>query len=277
MRLAVVGHIEWIHFCRVEEIPGPGAIAHAHETWEQAGGAGAVAAAQLALLADECHLFTALGDDELGRRSEAELRERGISIHVALDDRPTRWALTQIDDVGERTITTIGPKLHPRGHDDRLPWELLRTMDAVFFTAGDADALVAARRAPVLVATARELETVRQAGVALDALIGSAVDEAERYTVGALDPAPMLVVATSGALGGWMQPGGPYSAAPLPGRIVDTYGAGDSFMAGVTYGLAAGLDPHAAVALGARCGAAAITGRGVAPRRVEIPSALDSA
>lgn len=276
MRLAVVGHVEWIRFCRVDEIPGPGAIAHAGETWEQAGGAGAVAATQLALLADECHLFTALGDDELGRRSEAELRDRGISVHVALDERPTRWALTQVDDVGERTITTIGPKLHPRGHDDRLPWELLRSMDGVFFTAGDVDALVAARRARVLVATARELGTLRQGGVELDALIGSAVDEAERYTAGALDPPPRLVVATSGALGGWMQPGGPYSAAPVPGPIVDTYGAGDSFMGGVTYGLAAGLDPHAAVVLGARCGAAAITGRGVAPRRVEIPASLGS-
>ena len=39
MKLAVVGHVEWIRFVRVDEIPGPGEIAHAHETWEQAGGA----------------------------------------------------------------------------------------------------------------------------------------------------------------------------------------------------------------------------------------------
>jgi ribokinase len=104
--------------------------------------------------------------------------------------------------------------------------------------------------------------------VTLDALVGSAVDAAEHYGAGDLDPAPRLFVATSGALGGWMQPGGPYTAAPVPGPIVDTYGAGDSFMAGITYGLAAGLDGPAAVAFGARCGAAAITGRGVAPRDV---------
>ena len=42
---------------------------------------------------------------------------------------------------------------------------------------------------------------------------------------------------TSGALGGWMQPGGPYTAAPVPGSREDTYGCGDSFMAGLTFAL----------------------------------------
>jgi ribokinase len=269
MRIAVVGHVEWIRFCRVERIPGPGGIAHGGEAWEQAGGAGAVAAVQLALLGAECHLLTCLGNDELGRRSAEELRARGVHVHVATDERPTRWAFTQVDDVGERTITTVGAKLHPRGHDDRLPWPDLREMGGVFVTAGDVDAVRAARRSPVLVATARELATLRRAGVELDALVGSAADEAERYTAGELDPAPRLVVATSGALGGWMQPGGPYTAAPLPGPVVDSYGAGDSFMAGLTYGLASGLEPSAAVALASRCGAAAITGRGVAPQKVD--------
>ncbi len=268
MRLAVVGHVEWIQFCRVERIPGPGDIAHATAEWEQAGGAGSVAAAQLALLAGECHFFACLGDDELGRRAAEDLESRGIRLHVGLDERPTRYAFTQIDERGERTITTVGPKLHPRGGDSRLPWHELEGMDAVFFTAGDAEALTAARRARILVATARELATIRRSRVTLDALVGSAVDAAEHYEAGDLDPAPKLFVATSGALGGWMQPGGPYTAAPVPGPIVDTYGAGDSFMAGITYGLAAGLDGPAAVAFGARCGAAAITGRGVAPRDV---------
>jgi ribokinase len=43
---------------------------------------------------------------------------------------------------------------------------------------------------------------------------------------------------------------------------VDTYGAGDSFAGGLTYGLAAGLSTEEALALAARCGAACVTGRG---------------
>ncbi len=43
---------------------------------------------------------------------------------------------------------------------------------------------------------------------------------------------------------------------------MSAYGAGDSFAAGLTFGLARGLSPFEAVGLGARCGAAAMTGRG---------------
>ena len=73
MEVAVVGHVEWIRFCRVERVPGPGEIAHSTEDWEQAGGGGGVAAIQLAQLAGQAALYTVLGDDELGRRSREEL------------------------------------------------------------------------------------------------------------------------------------------------------------------------------------------------------------
>ena len=147
MRVAVVGHVEWIRFARVDRVPATGQIAHAFDDWEQAGGGGGVAAVQLALLADEAHLFTVLGNDELGRRAREELESRGVVVHAAPDERPQRWAFTQVDDHGERTITTVGPKLRPRGHDEQLPWHELASMDAVFFVAGDVDALVHARRA----------------------------------------------------------------------------------------------------------------------------------
>jgi ribokinase len=277
MRVAVIGHVEWIRFARVDRVPGPGDIAHSFDEWEQAGGGGAVAAVQLALLADEAHLFTALGSDELGRRSLEELRSRGIVVHATPDERPQRWAFTHIDEAGERTITTVGPKLRPRGHDDRLPWHELASMDAVFFVAGDVDALIHARRARVLTATARELDVLVRGGVELDALIGSGEDEAERFRSGELDPPPRLVVTTSGALGGWARPGGPYTAAEPPGEVVDAYGAGDSFAAGLTYALGAGMESQEALAFAARCGAGALAGRGVSPRHVTLPAAAEAA
>jgi ribokinase len=73
-------------------------------------------------------------------------------------------------------------------------------------------------------------------------------------------------VRTGGAQGGaWAGAGtaaGTWAAAPLPGPKVDAYGCGDSFAAGLTYGMAAGLGIDGAVELGARCGAACMTGRG---------------
>ena len=270
MKVGVVGHVEWIRFCRVEETPAAGEIAHSTEDWEQAGGGGGVAAVQLALLAEEAHLFTVLGNDELGKASQAELEQRGVIVHAASAPEPQRWAFTHIDSGGERTITTVGRKLRPRGHDDSLPWHELADADAVFFVAGDEDALRFARRARVLTATSRELQTLQRGAVELDALVGSGKDDAERFQPGMIDPAPALVVSTAGALGGWTQPGGPFSAARIPGPVSDAYGAGDSFAAGLTFALGAGLAPADAVGFAARCGAAALTGRGVSPQSVQL-------
>jgi ribokinase len=270
VKVAVVGHIEWVRFARVDRMPGAGEIAHSFEDWAQAGGGGAVAALQLARLAGEATLLTAVGDDELGRAAVAELEGRSVRVHAAVERLPTRWALTHVDEHGERTITTVGPLLRPKGNDDRLPWHELAGMDAVVFVSGDSDALLRARRARVLSATARELDVLRRGAVVLDALVGSADDAAERFTHGDLDPAPGLVVTTSGGLGGWMQPGGPFNAAAPPGPIEDSYGAGDCFLAGLTFALASGREGADAVEFAARCGAAALTGRGVAPQSVAL-------
>jgi ribokinase len=262
MRIAVVGHVEWVEFARVEAVPRPGDIAHALETWEEPAGGGAVAAVQLARLAGTCLLFTALGSDELGRRSRAELTRHGVEVQAIPETETTRRAFTFVDDAGERTITTLGQKLRPRGGDSRLPWHELRGLDAVYFVSGDPEALHHARLARVLVAAARELPTLREAGIELDALVGSGEDEGELYRPGDLDPPPKVVVTTSGALGGWLQPGGPFRPAPLPGPVVDAYGCGDCFAAGLAFALARGDAIEDAIALAARCGAAVMTGRG---------------
>ena len=87
MRVAVVGHVGWIEFARVERVPAPGEIVDALETWEEPGGGGAVAAVQLARLADECLFLTALGDDALGhsggswRHWAFASRPRGAQCH----------------------------------------------------------------------------------------------------------------------------------------------------------------------------------------------------
>jgi ribokinase len=262
VRVAVVGHVEWVEFARVPSVPRAGEIVHATETWEQAAGGGAVAALQLARLADEVDLFTALGEDGLGARAREELEAAGVRVHSSRRAERQRRAFSFVDEHGERTITVIGDKLLPHGDDDAQPWHELAACDAAYFVSGDVAALRRARRARVLVATARELGTLRLAGEELDALVGSGEDGGERYQAGELEPSPGLVISTSGALGGWAQPGGPFTAAPVPGEIEDAYGCGDCFAAGLTFALGAGREPAEAIAFAARCGAAALTGRG---------------
>jgi ribokinase len=264
MRCAVVGHVEWIDFVRVERVPRPGEIVTALESWPEAAGGGAVAAREFLRLGAETTFFTALGNDVVGRRAERELRAMGLRLEVAARDAPQRRGFTFLDHAGERTITVIGEKLVPHGADP-LAWEELDATDAVYFCGGDPDALRRARRATALVATARELPTLAASGVRLDALVLSSRDPSERYLPGDLDPAPKLIAITEGAEGGRFDANGRegrWAPAPLPGPLRDVYGAGDCFAAGLAYALGAGRPPDEALAFAAERAAAAMTRAG---------------
>ena len=270
MRTAVVGHVEYVEFASVSRVPRPGEIVTAHRDWMDPAGGGAVAAVQLARLAGECTLYTALGDDEIARRSREGLERLGVRVVAATrTGQPTRRAFTFVDDTGERTITVIGARLQPE-RDDQLPWDDLRETDAVYFTAGGADALRAARAAGTVVATARVMDLIAEATVPLDAIVGSGRDPSERYR--AYDPAPRFVVTTEGAKGGhWIGEegrSGEWVAAPTPGPVADAYGCGDSFAAGLAYGLADGRGIDGALELAARCGAECLSGHGPYERQL---------
>jgi ribokinase len=272
VRVAVVGHVEWVQFARVEHVPGAGEVVHARDPFEEPAGGGAVAAVQLARLAGKSLFITALGDDEHGHRSVARLRELGVDVRATFLDESSRSAVTLVDRTGERTITTFGPRLDPRGEEAGERWEALEGVDAVYFTAGDVAALRRARAGSrVLVASPRARGALGQ-GVPLDALVLSEEDKVELGEAGdALEDA-RLVVWTEGERGGRYRDGtgasGRWAAVPAPGPVVDSYGCGDSFVAGLAYGLGARLDVPDALALAARCGAVCLTGRGPYERQL---------
>jgi len=265
MRTAVVGHTEWIEFGHVERVPAAGDIVHATDAWEEPGGGGAVAAVQLARLAGSCTFYTAFGDDEHGTWTRRRLEGLGVRVEPAIRDKPTRRAVVFVDANGERTITTLGRRLEPTAAD-RLPWNELEGVDAVYGTAGDPGALREARSARVLVATSRIADLLAQVDLYLDAVVGSAVDPAEAFDPDAFKVPPYLVVRTESVRGGRYETSdgrtGTYEAVTPPGPVVDTYGAGDSFAAGLTFALGAGMEVEDALALAARCGAWCAAGKG---------------
>jgi ribokinase len=269
--VASVGHVEWVQFAHVEHVPLAGEVVHARDSFEEPAGGGAVAAVQLARLAGDALLVTALGEDEAGRRSLDRLQRLRVRVNTAARSVPTRRAVTLVDDQRERTITTFGERLEPLGADAQLPWARLAEMDAVYFTAGDLDALRAARAARVLVANPRALDALGH-GVPLDALVLSKSDAVERRAAERSEGEAELVVFTEGARGGSYRTrsgaSGRWAAVPAPGDPVDSYGCGDSFAAGLTYGLGAGMSVPDALALAARCGAVCLTGRGPYERQL---------
>jgi ribokinase len=259
-RFAVVGHVEWVDFLTVPHVPLAGEIVHAGKWWSEAAGGGAVAAVQLAKLAGSATFFTALGNDDHARRAAGELHDHGVKVEAAVRDRPQRRAVALLDARGERTIAVQGERLVPHGEDD-LPWDRLAEMDGVYFTGGDTGALRAARTARTLIATPRAHQAFAGSDVTLDALVRSASDAGEQDGWSA-----QVTVATRGPDGGTYTTAdgrtGSFDAAPLPGPVVDAYGAGDSFAAGLTFALGSRMDLDAALELAARCGAANLTGAG---------------
>jgi ribokinase len=262
-RIAVVGHVEWVDFVPVERFPSPGEILHARGAFACAAGGGGVVSVVLAELGADVDFYCALGRDALGEAAEAELARRGVRVHAAWRDQPTRRALTLLDDRGERTIITLGDRLEPLAFDG-LGWDRIRGADAAFVTAGDAGAIERARRARVLVASPRSRRALEGDGPPIDALVYSARDRGESEWARRLGHRVRLHFATEGAAGGrwWGTSEGRWEPVPPPGPPRDAYGCGDSFAAGLTFGLGAGLSIAEAAALGARCGARCLTRAG---------------
>ena len=269
---AVVGHVEWVQFAHVAHVPRAGEVVHAEDAFSEPAGGGAVAAVQLARLAGAAVLVTCLGEDGFGARSRTRLGELGVDVRASVAQSESRSAVTLVDDAGERTITTFGARLEPRGGHDGERWSGLEQIDGLYFTAGDAAELrIARQRSRVLVASPRARDALGH-GVSLDALVLSGDDEIELRAAEPVLEEAELVVWTEGERGGRYRSrdgdAGRWAAVPPPGEAKDSYGCGDSFAAGFTYGLAAGMPLPDALAIGARCGAVCLTGRGPYERQL---------
>jgi ribokinase len=259
-----------VHFARATSPVVSGTILHLDgETWDEPGGGGGMAARALpGLGASLARFYTALGDDEHAGATERQLTADGVEVCAGSRGGPQNQVLGVIDPAGERTLFVLGPNAHPT-LDDPLPWDDLATFDSVFFTGDDPRTLVAARRARVLVVTARRLPALIASGVQADVVIGSASDPGEQFDPADLPVPPRSIVRTEAAAGGAFRTDqgleGRYRPASLPGPVADTYGAGDVMMAALTLELGAGRALGEALERAATAAAAQLTRRGATP------------
>jgi len=238
LNFAVVGHVEWMNFLKVDQLPQPGVISHSEKSLEYPAGGGSIIAKTLSeLTLNQIHFFTALGNDDYGDRCFKILSNMGMNLHVAWRDKPTRRGFSMIDNHRERAITVIGERLSPN-HKDNLNWNILEKMDGIFITASDSEIFKIARSASILCTTPRVgLNTINKSRVLLDGLIGSNLDPGEVFSFSELSVKPKYTIKTEGEKGGIIFPGGRYKALKNKKLKVDSYGCGDSFAAGILYGM----------------------------------------
>ena len=257
LKLAVIGHVEWVTFLKVDQLPLAGEISHAENYYEEAAGGAAVAAVQMSrLINGPVDLITSLGKDNYGEKCYERLTKLGLNLKVVWSEKPTRKGISLISKDGERAITVIGERLQPIGSDN-LPWGDMKNYDGIFITATDKDGIRHARKAKFLSATPRAgKQTLKISKVKLNALIGSGLDPGEKISFEEFKTKPDLYISTTGKSGGTIFPNKiKYKPIKPSSKEIDTYGCGDCFAGAVTAALAGKLSLDQAIKIGAYCGA----------------------
>lgn len=259
------------------------------------GGAPANVAVGIARLGGKSAFIGRVGDDPFGRFMAKTLADEGVDVkHMRLDPaHRTSTVVVDLDDHGERSFTFM-----VRPSADLF----LEPADLPTFSAGEwlHVCSIALSAEPSRSATFQAMDAIRKAGGnvsfdpnirpdlwpdenALRRCLQQALQSADvvklsveelAFLTGDADvreglntlmqrcPA-RLVLVTQGKEGviAWHQ-GAVKHYPATPVQCVDTTGAGDAFVAGLLYGLAAGQDLVPAIALAQRCGALATTAKG---------------
>ena len=221
MRVAVVGHVEWVEFARVDDRAASG---RDRSRARDLGGAGRRRRRRgrpAGRLAGACALFTALGSRRaraaLARRADAA-RSRGQGDSGRRSRRGAR----------SRTSTTPASGRSPCSARSCVRGAVTagcRGASSRAWTPSTSSAATPRRSgtratARVLVASARELATLRRQGSSWTHSSGAGRTRASCTVPATSTRRRTLVVTTAGGLGGWVQPGGPFRprAAAGPGR-----------------------------------------------------------
>ncbi len=290
-RVLCVGIATLDQVFRVGEMPTRPEKYRAHDLVVTSGGTAANAAVAIARLSGRVTLYSALGDDDVGDKIIALLREEGILC--AIERVPgCRSPLSAIivDAKGERTIISYSDRALP-GATDWLPDRLPAGFDAVlgdtrwqegsahfFRLARDSGvpAILDADRAPLEVPELLSLAThVAFSLQGLRDLTG--LDDPRA----ALEAAPVTgswTAVTDGANGVFYRSGSAIAHVPaFAVAAVDTLGAGDTWHGAFALGLAEGMSEPEAVRFASAAAALKCTrfgGRDGAPTRPEVDTFL---
>lgn len=280
-RVVVVGSVNLDLIYRVPHLPRPGETLLGSSLERRSGGKGgnqAHAAAKVAPDGVSVAMIACVGDDEAGPILRRDLEAAGIDVTgVRTVPGASGTALLAVDPAGENTIVVIpgangtwpdaataGMALHG---DDVVVVQLevpLRVVESVVVAAGDAGARVVLNAAPfdrraatllphLAVLVVNEIEAAELFGVE---------GPPDQATVDAIaEQLPCDLVVTLGARGAFVASAGGPATSVEAYRVdaVDTVGAGDAFVGGLSAALAGGAPLEAAVRWGSAAGALTAT------------------
>jgi ribokinase len=291
-RVVVVGDLIFDLLARID-----GPVAFGTDTFAPiravAGGSGANAAAWLASLDVETHFVGRVGDDVIGEALAEDLREAGVTPHLARDPSlGTGKVFVLVDGAGERTMITDRGAGEALGPDD-VPEALFGgghlhlsgyTLSGGSRREAALEALRLAREAgmsvsvdpssaPLLEAIGPErfLRWTRSADLCFPNLEEGALlaGEKEPYLVAEKMLDHYRAVVLKLGAGGALYAGADGERVRLlaaPARVTDTTGAGDALCAGFLAARLSGVPADAALRRGVELAARVVEGLGARPR-----------
>ena len=289
MTIFNLGSINVDHFYAVPHLPAPGETLAATHYSTGLGGKGANQSVAAALAGASVVHIGSVGRD--GAAMVSRMREFGVDCgHVSILEIPTAHAIINVDPEGENAIVIFsGANLE----------QSLTHLESAISAASQGDMLIlqnetnrqieAARRArarglPVIYSAAPFSATaVQEIMPHVDLLVMNAVEARQLSEALSLSlpqiPVPHLLI-TKGAEGStWhdQEDGTEIHVPAFPVTPVDTTGAGDCFIGYVAAGLNQGMEPEAAMRLGAAASALQVQRPGTAeaiPTREEVDAFL---
>jgi ribokinase len=281
-RITVLGSINLDFVATAETLPAPGETVTGAVLARHPGGKGANQALAALRLGAQVTLIGRVGADVFADEALALLKAEGADLsQVAVDpSQPTAVALIAVNRAGENQIVVASgangaftPDLLGPPVAETLICQLEMPIETVEKAALEATGFVCLNLAP--------------AHPVPDALLARAdlivVNEGEAAVYGdRIHKARGLVAITWGKRGAGLYKDGVMiaQAAPPSVEVIDTTGAGDSFVAALTLALLEGKPPQSALAFACATGALTATKAGAQPslpRRAEVEAILTGA
>ncbi len=278
-RITVLGSINLDFVATAETLPAPGETVTGAVLARHPGGKGANQALAALRLGAEVTLVGRVGADVFADEALALLKAEGADLsQVAVDPvLPTAIALLAVNRAGENQIVVASgangaftPDLLGAPIAEALICQLEMPIETVVKAATEATGFVCLNLAPALPVPDALLERA-------DLIV---VNEGEAAVYGdRIHKARGQVAITWGARGAGLYKNGKLvaQAAPPSVEVVDTTGAGDSFVAALTLALLEGKPPAIALAFACATGALTATRAGAQPslpHRAEVEAIL---
>ena len=284
--IVVFGSINIDLVTKTARIPGPGETVIGGDYATAPGGKGANQALAARRAGGEVKMVGAYGRDAFADQALSLLKADGVDLSASrVADKPTGAAFITVDAHGENAIV-VAAGANAAVRADQLQGLAWKSGDWLILQreVPDSEVFAAARvaragGAKILLNNAPALPLEKDQVSAFDAIC---VNETEAAILGRhlgfpdLDPGAVAAclakdfgvaaIATLGPLGAVLcQDGWRYAAAPPKVQVVDTTGAGDTFIGAYVAALAFGRDPRQALREGLAAGSLACTLPGAQP------------